>query len=161
MQYALIKNNVVENIAVGDEDWATAIASDWQFVVDVTDMVSLPGLNWTYNGSTFTAPVYIPDPIVPVDINWKITKFAFRSRFTLSEKVAIELASLDNPTGTQEQRTRSAMVRTIQKDVDAATYIDLKNQDTRTGVQALETAGLISVGRSNQILNVEPTINEN
>ena len=161
MQYALIKNNLVENIAEADAEWAQAVSADWQYVIDLTGITPYPSIDWTFNGTEFTAPIIPPEPVPPVVINWLITRFAFRSRFTSSEKVAVEMACLDNPSGTQEQRQQSAMLRSMQKDVEAATYIDLKNQDTRNGVQAMETAGLLTAGRATQILDTEPTPSEN
>jgi hypothetical protein len=160
MQYALIQNNVVANIAEADAEWAQAVAADWQYVVDLTGITPKPGIGWSFNGTSFTAPVVPPEPAPPVETDWKITRFAFRARFTSAEKVAVELGCLDNPSGTQEQRAQSAMLRSMQKDVEAATYIDLKNQDTCNGVQAMETAGLLLAGRATQILDTPPTRNE-
>jgi hypothetical protein len=37
--------------------------------------------------------------------------------------------------------------------VNAATFIDLDRADTREGVQALETAGILTAGRALQILD--------
>lgn len=162
MQFALIKNNTVENIAEADAEWAQAVSADWQYVVDLTGITPQPGIGWGFNGTDFTEPAPTPPgPIPPVVINWKITRFAFRNRFTSAEKVAVEMACLDNPSETQEQRQQSAMLRSMQKDVEAATYIDLKNQDTRNGVQAMETAGLLTAGRATQILDTPPTPSEN
>ena len=36
MQYALINNNLVENVAEADQAWADSVASDWQAVVNIT-----------------------------------------------------------------------------------------------------------------------------
>lgn len=161
MQYALIKNNVVENIAEADAEWAQAVVADWQYTIDVTNLTPQPSINWTYDGQTFTAPAVIPtEPLPPVVVNWKITRFAFRARFTSAEKVAIEMACLDNPSEALEQRQKSAMLRSMQKDVETATYIDLKNPDTRVGVQAMETAGLLAAGRATQILETVTTRTE-
>jgi hypothetical protein len=81
-----------------------------------------------------------------------ITRAAFRSRFTQSEKIAIELAGLDDPSATMEARSQAAAIRTYQKDVDAAEFIDLTDPATAGGVQALEAAGLLAEGRSVEIL---------
>lgn len=88
----------------------------------------------------------------PVDHGTIITRAAFRARFTLSEKIAIELAGLDDPSAPMEARSQAAAIRTYQKDVDAAEFIDLTDPATAGGVQALEAAGLLAEGRAAEIL---------
>ena len=83
----------------------------------------------------------------------RITRLAFRNRFTQAEKVALELAALDDPAATMAQRQQAAAVRVHLADVNASTFVDLARDDTRAGVQALETGGLIGVGRALQILD--------
>lgn len=82
----------------------------------------------------------------------RITTLAFRNRFTMAEKVAIEIASMDNPAADMPERAQAAGLRTFMKDAEAATFIDLERQDTISGVQALEAAGLIDEGRAEAIL---------
>lgn len=82
-----------------------------------------------------------------------ITKLAFRNRFTQAEKVAIELAGLDQPNGSPAARQQSAALRASMADVHAALYIDLDRADTRAGVQGLEAAGVIGSGRALGILD--------
>ena len=86
-----------------------------------------------------------------------ITVLAFRNRFTTAEKIAIDLASLDNPTASSEQRQFSAMVRVFIKDLDVATFVDLDRNDTVVGVNTLETYGVIGSGRANTILTAPVT----
>jgi hypothetical protein len=81
MNYALINNNLVENVAEADQAWADMVAPDWQYVINVTDIVPQPSINWTYNGSVFTAPVVSPDPVVDT---WVITRNAFQNRFPIT-----------------------------------------------------------------------------
>jgi len=83
----------------------------------------------------------------------QVTRLAFRNRFTAAEKVALEMASLDNPAGTMAQRQQAATMRAYMADVNAATFIDLDRDDTRAGVQALEAAGLLAAGRALEILD--------
>ena len=90
----------------------------------------------------------------------KITKLAFRNRFSQSEKVAIEIAALDNPSAAMQQRAQAAALRASQADVAVATYIDLTRADTRAGVQTLEAAGLLAAGRAAAILDTPPTDEE-
>ena len=82
-----------------------------------------------------------------------ITKLAFRNRFTMVEKVAIEIAQLDNPSATMPERAQAAMLRASQADVAAAQYVNLSRVDTRGGVQALEAGGLLAAGRALAILD--------
>ncbi len=91
------------------------------------------------------------------DTSRHITVLALRNRFTTSEKIAIDLASLDNPNATMEQRALAAGVRVMMADIAVATFIDLDRADTRAGVQALETYGIIGAGRAAQILDTPPT----
>lgn len=82
MQYALIKNNLVENVAEGDQAWADAVAPDWQAVVDITSMDPQPGIDWSYTNGQFTPPPAPPAP-EPV-LTWVITRNAFQNRFPLT-----------------------------------------------------------------------------
>ena len=76
---------------------------------------------------------------------------AFLSRFTDDEAIDIDLASIG---ATRE----AATVRRYLSKVNAAQHIDLAEDETRTGVQALEAAGLLKPGRALVILDtpIEP-----
>lgn len=104
-----------------------------------------------WDGEAYTKPP-APEP-PPRDRH--ITKLAFRNRYTQSEKVGIELASIDDPTATMTIRQQKAAIRVSLADTAAATFIDLERTDTRAGVMALETAGLLGAGRALQILDAE------
>ncbi|MBI2769978.1 MAG: hypothetical protein HYX47_10170 [Burkholderiales bacterium] len=84
-----------------------------------------------------------------------ITNLAFRKRFLQNEKIALEMAALDDPTKTMPQRAMAADLRATMKDQEAARYIDLDRPDTRAGVLALEAAGLLAAGRALVILDAE------
>lgn len=88
----------------------------------------------------------------PLGSGTMITVLAFRNRFTQAEKIAIELASIDNPTATMQQRQFSASLRVMTSDLAVAKYIDLSRPDTQAAVTALETYGVIGAGRASQIL---------
>lgn len=83
----------------------------------------------------------------------RMTKLAFRNRFTPAEKVAIEIACLDVPTAPMAQRQQAAMLRASQADQRDATFIDPDRPETRAGVQMLEVAGILAAGRALQILD--------
>lgn len=87
----------------------------------------------------------------------RMTVYAFRNRFTETEKVAIELAALDDPSSTSEKRTAAAGVRAMLADLAAATYINRTNAGTRAGVERLEAAGIIGAGRAAAILDTPIT----
>lgn len=90
-----------------------------------------------------------PTPYLPLHV----TRLAFRNRFSSAEKVALEIAALDDPTAAMSARQQAAAVRAYLADVAAATYIDLGRADLRDGVQALETMGLLASGRAMEILD--------
>ena len=143
MQYALIENGTVANIAVADEETAAALPGQW-----------VPGtgacIGWHYDGEKFTPPA-APGG-VPVT-ETRVSRLAFRKRFTQQEKVALELAALDNPSAAMPQRAQSAALRAYLKDVDAAQFIDLADAHVKEGVQTLEAAGLLAAGRADEIIN--------
>lgn len=93
-------------------------------------------------------------PVTP-NVDRRVTVLAFRNRFTKAEKVALEMAALDNPSGTLAQRQMAASIRADMKDTDAATFIDLGRPDTRQGVIDLEAGGLLAQGRALEILDAE------
>jgi hypothetical protein len=82
MQYALINNSLIENIAEGDQAWADSVAADWQAVVNITSMTPQPGIGWSYSGGVFAAPVVPPAP--PAPDTWIITRNAFQNRFPVT-----------------------------------------------------------------------------
>jgi hypothetical protein len=80
-----------------------------------------------------------------------VTRLAFWNRFAQAERVGIDLASIDDPATTTETRQQAASLRDLRTQVNNATFIDLDRPDTRAGVERLETAGLIGVGRAAEI----------
>lgn len=88
--------------------------------------------------------------------SWRITRLAFRNRFTPDEKASMEFAALDNPSATLAARRGAATLRSYMADVAASTFVDLSREDTRKGVIALESLGLLAAGRANEILNTVP-----
>lgn len=82
-----------------------------------------------------------------------ITRRSFTNRFTQLEEAAIDLVSIDNPAGTQEQRIQAAVMRAQRRKVSESPYVDLDLAQTRAGVMALEVAGLLAPGRALEILD--------
>jgi hypothetical protein len=130
---------IPKNVAVG------------ALVVDVELPDGFTPTAYTWNGSAVELAPVAPPPALPR----QITKLAFRNRFTVAEKVAIDLASIDNPAADMATRQQSAAVRVSLADAAAATYIDLAREDTRAGVTLLETAGILGAGRAMAILDAE------
>jgi hypothetical protein len=105
-------------------------------------------IGWVYDGSVF----YLPTGAAPV-INTHITRLAFLNRFTDTEAVGIDLASIG-------ATVPAATLRRAMKRIDAAQSIDLANSDLVAGVAMLEASGLIAAGRSTEILTTPPTASE-
>ena len=91
---------------------------------------------------------YIPQQDAPT----KLTRLEFRSRFTLQEKAAIDLASLDNPQASMEQRLIAASLRAMLADQAMAEFIDLSDETTIAGVQYLAQVGLLTEKRAQEVL---------
>lgn len=91
----------------------------------------------------------------PQAIERAITKLAFRNRFTMAEKTAIELAALDAPAAPTEQRQLAAGVRVHLADLNAAAFVALDHEGTRAGVEMLEAIEIIGIGRAAEILDAE------
>ena len=95
--------------------------------------------------------VEIPAEPAPQPTARNVSNKAFLSRFTDDEAIDIDMASIG---ATRE----AATVRRYLSKVNAAQHIDLAEDETRTGVQALEAAGLLKPGRALVILDtpIEP-----
>lgn len=109
-----------------------------------------------FGGAVIEIKDYTPPPPViepPAPELRHITKLAFRNRFTMKEKVAIELAGNINPNDPAQKQQLAATIRSSNADISASTYIDLNRQDTRTGVESMEEFGLLAAGRADEILD--------
>lgn len=109
-------------------------------------------------GDALPAGVWDPQqrafvPAQPQPAEQRITRLAFRNRFTMPEKIAIEFAAADDATAPPQRRQFAAMLRIWMRDVDTATSVDLSHAVTRSGVEALEANGLIAAGRAAAILD--------
>jgi hypothetical protein len=100
------------------------------------------------------------DNVLTLAPDTRITRLAFRNRFTQAEKVTLELAALDDPAATMAQRQQAAAIRVYLADVATAIFINLDDAATRAGVQALEAGGLIGAGRALEILDAPVVVSE-
>lgn len=89
---------------------------------------------------------YSPET-APEVVDMRITKLAFKQRFTAEERIAIREAAAVNP-----------QIYDFEDLVNAATYIDLLRPDTIAAVSVIEQLGLIAEGRAAEILG--PPVNE-
>lgn len=140
MRYILLKDSkavgFLETTAtilntIPRETWDTAIASD-----DPTIAV----------GMSYVNGKFLPADPTPANYGTKITVLAFLKRFTDAEAIAIDLGSIG-------ATVQAASLRRYVSMVNAAKFIDLSREDTRAGVIALETNGILTAGRALQILD--------
>jgi len=155
--FALIEDGIVTNlIDTGPEGWPDGI--------DITAIKPRPGIGWHYDDEAgFTAPATPePEPVPEPDsipANRIITNYAFDMRFTLDERVAIEMAGMDDPTATMEQRAMAAALRVSQERAKKAQFTDLDNPVVRASVEQMEAGGLLAPGRAAVILDT-PVLDE-
>lgn len=114
--------------------------------IDAPNMVEVQSLDSTLLGCTYADGVFTPP--APMATPRHITQLAFLNRFTDAEAIGIDLASIG-------ATTQAATMRRYLNKVNAAAFIDLDRADTRAGVQALEAAGALAVGRATAILDAE------
>jgi len=134
MNIALINNGIVDNIIVAELDFAEQLG--FEQVIDVTDIFC--SIGWLYDGSNFTEP---KQPEVEPFKTSILTPYEFLKRFTSEERKAIKAATLTNPD-----------VDDLWTMFTVAQNIDLKNEDTINGVNALESLGILAKGRAAEIL---------
>lgn len=144
MQFALIKKEIVENVIVADTEFISMITQQWDHIEPLDTLYEQGigvGIGWKYINGNFVLP-----EVAATTPSTKITRLAFLNRFTDAEAIAIDLAQLG-------ETVDAAAIRRYQKKIDAASFIDLQSPETVAGIAALETIGLIALGRANSILN--------
>jgi hypothetical protein len=127
--FALIKNGFVENVIIADQTFADFIAHDWDAVVPANGMA----IGWSYADGVGTAPQEKPRALVR-----DITPIAYLKRFTQPERIAIRAAATVNLSVNDYVQLLNAVTEVVHLD----------DPDTVAGLNALEAAGLIGVGRS-------------
>jgi len=99
-------------------------------------------------------------------LDWKknsirrITKLAFRNRFTPTEKIAFEMAQVDDPTASQDARLIAAGVRVMEKDLAASVYADMNSPAVQAGLHQLEGIGVLGAGRAEEMIWADIEQNE-
>ena len=153
MEYALIKNNTIENVIIADDEFITTIQGQYDRIenTETAKLAGFPigcGIIWIEGEN----PKHPEIPTIITTEKRLLSKLGFRRRFTTAEKAMIELAAIDNPQGTTTERLTSAALRATLKDQEAADFIDLDDPDTIDGIQKVELAGFLAQGRANEIL---------
>jgi len=148
--YALIHDQTVYNIIETDD-------SGWPEGIDITGLAERPSIGWTYSGDTGFAPpepdTETPPPdSAPAAARRIISNLAFENRFSLQERIGIDLASQHDPTADIEQRGQAAALRVIQERARKALFVDLDDVNTQSGVMYMEQVGLLTTERALEIL---------
>lgn len=140
MILALVLDGAIASIISVEEDSAeyANILKKYAAAVEITDWQTQPKIGWLLQADgSFLDPV--------TQVNWqapvRITRLAFRSRFTGPEKSAIYTAA-----------ESSMAIKSYLDDLAAASFIDLTRADTIANVNALASAGLITSDRAHTIL---------
>lgn len=133
MQYALIKNGIVENVIMADADFISTLGG-YETTVEVSGLNV--GRGYIYADGSFTPPE--PEPVAK---QTKFTKLEFQLRFTFDELVAIETAA-----------ETDAGVRVLQRQQQAAEFINILDPNTQLGILYLVSKGLLTDVRANEIL---------
>lgn len=119
--------------------------------IEHPDLIELPKFDESVMGKAHNADTGEWVSVMGPPEQRNVSRKAFLSRFTDDEAIDIDLASIG---ATRE----AAAVRRYLSKVNAAQHIDLADNETRSGVQALEAAGLLQPGRALAILDtpIEP-----
>ena len=129
MNYALIKNGVVENVVVASPEFVSTLTGyDHIEALDTVEEQRVAGPGWLYDevAGLFSEPI----PQSP-EIGWKITKLAFKNRFPRAKWVAAKVAAQSSPTMADFFET-----------FELASYIDLQRQDTIADVASIKHASV-------------------
>lgn len=157
MRVALVNNSIVVGTAnIPDEDYPKFV-SLYEQVVDLSGYAYVP-----LNGYTLrTDGVFLDLNGAPCAASVKITKLAFESRLTLAEEAGIiGFAFLNYNSSTPSIQQAALSLLALLRRQANATFVDLKRADTISGVGYLQSLGLLTAGRVDEILNTPPTPSE-
>jgi hypothetical protein len=141
---ALVRGGVVIGLyAPSDDNDYTLMAKQFDFAIDVSGMVPQPQIGWIFDGQQLLQT----NGSLPVD--WRITKLAFRLRFTTNELVGIIQASATN-----------FVIQMLLSNQSVANYIDLSLSTTLASVEVLVAYGLLTSQRMTQIMTTIPAFAE-
>jgi hypothetical protein len=136
MQYAIIENGVVVNTVVSN----SALKANWV-------QSDTAGIGWLYDGSTFTAPTPVAEPV-----QRELSKREWRLLFTDAERPPIDRFNAKfetDPLLTEEQRDD---VRSGLEDYKAATVVNKDDPATAKVLGLYVMLGLLAANRPAEIL---------
>ena len=137
MQYAIIRDGIVENVAEwdGESPWTPPDGTTLQSLEGST-----AGPGWSFDGSAFVPPEPVVSPPRP------LTPREFMDRFTDDELDGIQLAVLNGEGMVQIVAMRA------QRRLFTQLEVLIEHPDTLTLVGALVQVGLLASERAPQIL---------
>jgi len=151
-KYAIIIDSIVANIALADGP----LANNW---VSLQGISPQPGIGWSYNGSTFTAP-----PAVPATVYKRIAAEYFWERFTNAELVDYEVAMQHDPAASNANKKDAAKMRIFREDTNQTGYRNLEKNKVSSFVIGLESpmngVTVLAAGRAAVILTTPITVEE-
>lgn len=133
--YALVKNNIIENVIECNQEFADSIASEWDEVIPSNSM----GKGWEKVDGVWTAPA--PSAPTAAPQVRTLTKLQYMNRFTDGELASIYTAAKSN-----------VAVEIWLEKFKLASEVNLDDASTVAGLQAMEAAGLLATGRAAEIL---------
>lgn len=98
-------------------------------------------IGWRYEGGDFLPPLDTSSNFGRI-----VTVLAYRKRFTRAERAVIKYAS-------RQTTLNAAGLASDLDDLNAASYINLDIEDTKTATHEIEAATLIAAGRATEILS--------
>lgn len=139
--YAVISNGVCVTVIVADADFA---AAHFPGAIDIDTVSPRPGIGWSYDGTTWTAPAP-PAPPAPSTV---FERQAFMDLFTpLEIQACVNYATSLTATAPQKQGIAAVLFQ-----FQSADTVDVTNPKVIAGVELLEAAGLLNTGRAAEIL---------
>jgi len=99
--------------------------------------------DWLSAGGRFSSVIVTAPP------SRTLTHLAFRRRFTLTERIAVDNA----PDSGLLPAEAAAALRTMAKDLELAQEVNLDDEDVAAGLAFLTQLGLLAPGRAAEILS--------
>jgi len=125
----------------------------WRETVEIGSLIvgEYDGDLYEQDGITklFDWEEYVP---APRTFGAVITRLAFRGRVGQTARIAIELAAIDNPAGTEQERQAAALFRDLKAEQENSTYIQLNRPDLPAKLAQLEAAGILAQGQADSII---------
>ena len=132
MRYAMVHGNTIVEVI----DYSPV----GRYTAEVANLfIEIPDKDEDIVGLVY--PEVVPLVVEP-EIKQPISVLDFRNRFTQDEKIAIYTAA-----------KQAVAIQVWIEDLGAAKDVNVTHDQTIAGVNALESAGLIGVGRAAEILN--------